>query len=58
MSFVRSVKPVVQGASVNVKHVVPDADKYYVWTIVDGKAKRVEVTLAVQMRHSKKFLLA
>ena len=30
---------------VPVEAVVPDADKYYVWTIVDGKAKRVEVTL-------------
>ena len=52
------VGPLKQGFSINIEvvnanksilvpvtAVVPDADKQYVWTIVDGKAKRVEVTL-------------
>ena len=50
--------PLKQGFSINIEvvnaktsilvpvtAVVPDGDKQYVWTIVDGKAKRVEVTL-------------
>ena len=50
--------PLKQGFSINIEvvnaktsvlvpvtAVLPDGDKQYVWTIVDGKAKRVEVTL-------------
>lgn len=58
VAITSEVGPLKQGFSVNIEvvnskkyilvpvtAVVPDADKQYVWTIVDGKAKRVEVTL-------------
>ena len=58
IALTSDIGPLKQGFSINievvnakkailvpVEAVVPDADKYYVWTIVDGKAKRVEVTL-------------
>ena len=58
IALTSEVGPLKQGFSINIEvvnanksilvsvtAVVPDADKQYVWTIVDGKAKRVEVTL-------------
>ena len=58
IALTSDIGPLKQGFSINievvnakkailvpVEAVVPDADKHYVWTIVDGKAKQVEVTL-------------
>lgn len=58
VAITNEVGPLKQGFSVNIEvvnnnkfilvpitAVVPDADKQYVWTLVDGKTKRVEVTL-------------
>ena len=58
IAMTSDIRPLKQGFSINIEvvnaktsilvpvtAVVPDGDKQYVWTIVDGKAKRVEVTL-------------
>ena len=58
IAMTSDIGPLKQGFSINIEvvnaktsilvpvtAVVPDGDKQYVWTIVDGKAKRVEVTL-------------
>ena len=58
IALTSDIGPLKQGFSINIEvvnaktsvlvpvtAVLPDGDKQYVWTIVDGKAKRVEVTL-------------
>ena len=58
IAMTSDIGPLKQGFSINIEvvnaktsvlvpvtAVLPDGDKQYVWTIVDGKAKRVEVTL-------------